>query len=139
MTAILLTKLDITSLNSLNPDLCYECELQDSIQIYKTFSAKIISFIFATFAIFATFVVFAIFATFTIFSQFSQLSRYFRNFRNFRNLRSLRNRQIIQTTLYLSIIVCIAAEGVIARQIKIKTIEWKSFKWCIQSIKSMLD
>ena len=65
LTITLLIKLSITPLNSLNPDLYYECKLQNSIQINKTFLTKIIFFIHDVFAVDRLFKQFYIFELFS--------------------------------------------------------------------------
>ena len=77
LTTILLIKLDIAFLNFLNSDLCYECEFQDSIQINKTFSAKIISFIHDAFAADKLFKRFHIFELPSAPSRIKKLNQHF--------------------------------------------------------------
>ena len=77
LTTVLLIKLNIAFLNLLDPDLCYECELQDSIQINKTFSAKIISLIHGAFAADRLFKRFHIFELPSTPSKIKELNQHF--------------------------------------------------------------
>ena len=77
LITVLLINLDIAFLNFLNSDLCYECEFQDSIQINKTFSTKIISFIHDVFAVDKLFKRFHISELFSASFRIKKLNQHF--------------------------------------------------------------